>query len=32
MDAERLDRYTLGMARLQRIWAYLLRRKMRLYR
>ncbi len=29
---ERLDRYTEQMARLQHIWAYLLKRKMRLYR
>lgn len=27
---ERLDRYNAGMLRLQRVWAYLLRRKMRL--
>lgn len=29
---ERMDQYDHSMARLQRIWAYLLKRKMRLYR
>ena len=29
---DRIDQYTQSMARLQRIWAYLLSRKMRLYR
>ena len=28
---ERIDAYSSGMRRLQRIWAYLLKRKMRLY-
>ena len=29
---ERLDVYSTGMKRLQRVWAYLLQRKMRLHR